>query len=388
MTFKNHVLAMAAVLALSLGACSDTEPSTDDAGGGAPSGGVGAAGSGALAGATNGGTAGSAQGGTPSSGGASSGGTGGQGLAGSGAGQGGSNPSGGAAGASGADGGGSAEGGAAGTGGGGASGSAGMAGGGASGNGGRGGAGAGGSSGAGGNPGGASGSGGGGGAAGYNPCPAAPAPCVILPFGDSITEGYPGFPGYRLELFRRTLTDQKRITFVGSLQNGPTMVDNVMFPRNHEGHGGYTIDSDASHSGISPLVPTAMGFNPNIVLLAIGTNDLNGNVNVSQAPTRLGNLIDAMFTRRADMLVVVAQIVPGRQDSLNNRVMTYNAAIPNIVSTRAAAGRHIVMVDMYGAFTRDANYKQTLLTDDLHPSTAGYARMAEVWYAAIGSLLR
>jgi lysophospholipase L1-like esterase len=261
-----------------------------------------------------------------------------------------------------------------------------MAGGGASGNGGRGGAGGGG--GAGGNPGGASGSGGSGGAAAYNPCPAAPNPCVILPFGDSITEGYPSPPGYRLELFRRTLTDQKRITFVGSVQNGPTTVDNVMFPRNHEGHGGYTIDSDASHSGISPLVPTAMGFNPNIVLLAIGTNDLNGNVNVSQAPTRLGNLIDAMFTRRADMLVVVAQIVPGRQDSLNNRVMTYNAAIPNIVSTRAAAGRHIVMVDMYGAFTRDANYKQTLLTDDLHPSAAGYARMAEVWYAAIGGFLR
>jgi lysophospholipase L1-like esterase len=256
-----------------------------------------------------------------------------------------------------------------------------MAGGGASGNGGAGGI-------SGGSPGGAGGNGGSGGAPAYNPCPAAPAPCVILPFGDSITEGFPSAPGYRLELFRRTLTDGKRITFVGSLENGPMQVDNVMFPRDHEGHGGYTIDSDAGHNGISPLVPTAMGFNPNIVLLAIGTNDLNGNVNVSQAPTRLGNLIDAMFTRRADMLVVVAQIVPGRQDSLNSKVMTYNAAIPNIVSTRAAAGRHIVMVDMYGAFTRDSNYKQTLLTDDLHPSTAGYARMAEVWYAAIGVLLR
>ena len=88
------------------------------------------------------------------------------------------------------------------------------------------------------------------------------------------------------------------------------------------------------------------------------------------------------------MLVVVAQIVPGRQDSLNTRIMTYNAAIPNLVATRAAAGRHIVLVDMYGAFTRDANYKTTLLTDDLHPTPAGYLRMAETWYAAIGILLR
>ena len=29
------------------------------------------------------------------------------------------------------------------------------------------------------------------------------------------------------------------------------------------------------------------------MLLMIGTNDINGNVNVGQAPTRLGDLIDA-----------------------------------------------------------------------------------------------
>jgi lysophospholipase L1-like esterase len=211
---------------------------------------------------------------------------------------------------------------------------------------------------------------------------------VILPYGDSITDGFGTPGGYRIDLFRRSLTANQRITFVGSAQNGPTMVDNVMFPRNHEGHSGWTIDSDATHSGISSLVQTAIGFNPNIVLLMIGTNDLNGNVNVSQAPTRLGNLLDAMFTRRSDMLVVVAQIVPGRQESLNARIMTYNAAIPGLVSTRAAAGRHIVSVDMYAAFTRDSNYKTTLLADDLHPSPAGYARMSDTWYAAIGSLLR
>ena len=381
---------LATSFAFLLGACSDSEPSPKDASGGSAPITGGVAGSGAVAGSPNGGSAGSAQGGAAGTAQGGAAGTAGQGgtsgAAGS-AGQAGL-AGGGASGQAGAGGAGGAGGNGGGAGlGGGAGASGGQAGG---GNGGRGGAGSGGGSGAGGagGRGGAAGSGGAGGAAAYNPCPSAPAPCVILPFGDSITDGFGTPGGYRIDLFRRTLTDAKRITFVGSAQNGPTMVDNVAFPRNHEGHSGYTIDTDTSgHTGISPLVPTAIGFNPNIVLLMIGTNDINGNVNVGQAPTRLGNLIDAMFTRRQDMLVVVAQIVPGRQDSLNARIMTYNAAIPNLVATRAAAGRHIVAVDMYGAFTRDANYKTTLLADDLHPTPAGYLRMSDTWYAAIGSLL-
>jgi lysophospholipase L1-like esterase len=276
----------------------------------------------------------------------------------------------------------------------GGSGQAGAGAGGQSGSGGRGGAGAGGRGGAGGSAGasggasGRGGSGGSGGTAAYNPCPAAPAPCVILPFGDSITDGYGTPGGYRIPLFQRTLTDAKRITFVGSAMNGPTMVGGQPFPRNHEGHSGYTIDTMGTFNGISPLVPTAMGFMPDIVLLMIGTNDLNNNQAIAQAPTRLGSLLDSIFQRDANVLIVVAQIVPGRQDTLNTRVMAYNAAIPGLVSTRVAAGRHIVSVDMYGAFTRDANYKNTLLADDLHPNPAGYQRMADTWYAAIGSLLR
>jgi lysophospholipase L1-like esterase len=389
-----------------ISACSGEEPAT---------GGTGTGGTGAVAGAPTGGSSGTATGGSGGAGaqgggvqGGTAGAAGDAGQAGGGAagqaGAGGTTAGSGGAAGLGGGGSGGAQAGAAGGGGlpggsggaqagggsGGAPGGAGGKGGAGSGGGGAAGGGSGGRGGAGGGSGGGgkSGAGGSGGAAAYNPCPAAPAPCVILPFGDSITDGFNVPGGYRIDLFQRSLTANKRLTFVGSSVNGPTMVGGQTFPRNHEGHSGYTIDTGSGFTGISPLVPTAIGFNPNIVLLMIGTNDLNNNVNVGQAPTRLGNLIDAMFTRRADMLVVVAQIVPGRQDSLNGRVMTYNAAIPGLVSTRAAAGRHIVSVDMYGAFTRDANYKTNLLADDLHPSTAGYARMAETWYAAIGSLLR
>jgi lysophospholipase L1-like esterase len=69
-------------------------------------------------------------------------------------------------------------------------------------------------------------------------------------------------------------------------------------------------------------------------------------------------------------------------------VQTYNAAIPALVAQRTSAGRHLVLVDMYEAFTRDASYKTTLLGDNLHPNEAGYIRLATTWYAALAPYLR
>ncbi len=42
---------------------------------------------------------------------------------------------------------------------------------------------------------------------------------------------------------------------------------------------------------------------------------------------------------------------------------------------------------MYGAFTQNPAYKSELLYDGLHPNDAGYAVMAETWYAAIAEFL-
>jgi lysophospholipase L1-like esterase len=207
-----------------------------------------------------------------------------------------------------------------------------------------------------------------------------------MPFGDSITEGYPNGGGYRIELFRLAHQAGRSITFVGSVSNGPTMVDGVAFPRNHEGHGGYTISGT---NGIAQFVqPSMQSYTPHIITLMIGTNDLNGNIDVANAPTRLGALLDGVYAQDANVFVILAQIVPSRTDSLNQRVQTYNAAMPALVTSQTNRGRHIVLIDMYGAFTRDANYTTTLLGDNLHPNDAGYVRMGETWYAALASYLR
>ena len=226
----------------------------------------------------------------------------------------------------------------------------------------------------------------------WNPCPTtAGTACKVLPLGDSITEGCCVSPmgGYRIELFRQAVKDNKNITFVGALVNGPTTVENKTFPRNHEGHGGYTIDSGTGHNGISGQITqnALSSYSPHIVLLMIGTNDINGNIDQAGAPTRLANLMDDILTRAPAALLVVASIIPSKTDGTNTNFQKYNAAIPGLVDTRAKAGKHIVFVDNYKVFSDNASYKTAWMYDNLHPNDAGYVALGQSFYGVIGAFL-
>lgn len=226
----------------------------------------------------------------------------------------------------------------------------------------------------------------------FAPCPTNGSACVILPLGDSITDGFPfEAGGYRVELFNQTLIGSKQVTFVGSLSNGPATVGGVVFPKNHEGHTGFTIINEptAGRTGISPAITdTAIStYHPNIILLMIGTNDVDLSIDLTNAPARLATLVDEIIADAPDALLVVAQLTPTTTDAENVRFQAYNAAIPDIVQQRAAAGKHVIRVDMYAAFTANASYKTALMNDNLHPNATGYALMGLTWYAAIRSFL-
>jgi lysophospholipase L1-like esterase len=223
----------------------------------------------------------------------------------------------------------------------------------------------------------------GGAGAGYCPTTAG-TPCNIMPVGDSITEGCCTAPmgGYRIELFHQALTNQKNITFVGTLTNGPTMVDGQTFPQHHEGHGGWKI------SQIAGVIDNAISSSkPHIVLLKIGTNDINGNDNIANAPTRLANLIDQICEDAPNALLVVSAIIPTTNDGTNNNVKAYNTAIKEKAEAAAATGKHVVFVDNYQAFAQNSNYKTALMADSLHPNTAGYVVLGDSFYGVISSYL-
>jgi lysophospholipase L1-like esterase len=239
----------------------------------------------------------------------------------------------------------------------------------------------------------------------YHPCPTDGTACKIMPFGDSITDGYnldtPG--GYRVELFRLAHSAGKNITFVGSSSNGPATVDSVAFPPHHEGHSGWTIYPLGGRQGISTCLQANAGctnnsvlslYTPDIVLLMIGTNDCIDTKDITQMPavaTRLGTLIDAIYAQLPNVMIVVAQPIPSRGDAdkgddaaLPDRLKAYGDAIPALVKARDDAGKHILLIDMYAPFNPN---KASLIEDEWHPNLAGYVVLATQWYNVLKSLL-
>ena len=219
----------------------------------------------------------------------------------------------------------------------------------------------------------------------FKPCPSDGSACKIMPLGDSITFGLQSSTGggYRVELFRKALADSHPITFVGRQATGPNTLDGQPFPRNNEGYSGATIATGGNQ--LANRVDAAFAAaTPNIVLLHIGTNNLYQGL--QQGVTgQLGALIDQVIKDAPNALIVVAQITP--LASATNGVQPYNAAIPAIVQQRIDAGQHLLLVNMFGAFTAANSNVSALLADGVHPNDQGYAIMAQTWYDAIESVL-
>jgi lysophospholipase L1-like esterase len=190
----------------------------------------------------------------------------------------------------------------------------------------------------------------------------------VMALGDSITDGVNVPGGYRITLWQKFVSGGYRVDFVGSQSNGPASLGD----HDHEGHSGWTIDQISNN-----VVGWLQATKPQVVLLHIGTNDMNQS-GASGAPSRLSSLIDKITTTVPDAEVFVATIIPLSWN--DSAVRTFNAAIPGIVQAKVAAGRHVHLVEMYGALTVSD------LADGVHPNAGGYAKMATVWYQALQSV--
>lgn len=205
----------------------------------------------------------------------------------------------------------------------------------------------------------------------------APSTLRLMPLGDSITYGAGSTlnNGYRVMLGDLLLEGEPAaldVDFVGSQDSGrfadPAYV--------HEGYSGWVIEQL-----VELVTPTAenagplLTYNPNLITLHIGTNDMNQNREVESAPERLETLIDRIFEAVPDVTLVVATLVPAQDPALNARIEMYNQSVRDLVQTRRSQGEKIVLADMSAVTPQD-------LADNLHPNNAGYERMARVFDTA------
>lgn len=199
----------------------------------------------------------------------------------------------------------------------------------------------------------------------------------IMPLGDSITYGWGSDPtgGYRGPLYSKLKAAGKDIVMVGTV--------NCRIPvasPQCQGHSGWTIQQIIDDTiGKGALEAT----NPDVIILMIGVNTLLKNpVNgVGLALNQLPILIDNIFARKPNVRIVLASALQANQGNAAVQVPQYNAGIPQIVAERVRQGYKISFVDMYPVVPLSD------MPDRLHPSAAGYEKLAQAWFDVLDDLL-
>jgi lysophospholipase L1-like esterase len=189
----------------------------------------------------------------------------------------------------------------------------------------------------------------------------------LMPLGDSNTNRL----GYRPALYFDLTNSGYDVNFVGSRSDN---ISSGSHDRDHEGWSGFTASDIASN-----LDAWLSGNPPNLILLHIGTNDLDV-VSVSEALTDLGSVLDTIHAFDPDITVVLAQIV--NRQIFSQDTADFNDQMVGLVQSRLAAGYKILLVDHESALLYPDD-----MSDLLHPNAAGYAKMAKVWFDGVSGFL-
>ena len=215
----------------------------------------------------------------------------------------------------------------------------------------------------------------------------------IMPLGDSITtgvetydggeDGGPAAPmrvGYRAKLYELLTTGGYQFDFVGRQKNG-------------EGAGLADPDNE-SRGGIETteivdqiLVPALTAGTPDIVLVHLGTNDINENRSATPSATPMQNLLSAArtwSTANQPMQAVVARIINFRTGEAGaDKVSVLNDAVTTMINQNfATPGALKVSQADFQSKAIDMTPAPADVTG-LHPSRTGYDQMGQIWFDAL-----
>lgn len=243
---------------------------------------------------------------------------------------------------------------------------------------------------------------------------------VIYPVGDSITHGRTRFlrlpttqdgdtpGGYRLPLYTRLTSAGYTVKYVGSsTQNdAPGLKGQTA----HDGWSGWKVDDTqysiyAKVNECSDMVKGQARRDPDVILLLLGVNDLNG----GEAPATTAEQMKKLIWRLAGIGPAVAGDTPlypnakillakvldstyatssVKLETLSTKIGEYNTALETFVNgLTAEQGRaRIRLVDLKMPLD-DVNGFNYFRYDNLHPSAEGYTQMARNWFAAVEDFL-
>lgn len=206
---------------------------------------------------------------------------------------------------------------------------------------------------------------------------------TFLAFGDSMTAGeitvpvgtalgIDGFPNFRQVVVPTESYPTKLLTLMRTryfTQASQFVVTNAGLPREWAADGARRL----------PGVLTST--NPQVMLLLAGANDIEAVPTSAGVSTGLNGLLTMVRTARQRGVAVFVGTLPpvrpgGRLSLPPNLVQAFNDGI-----RAGAAPEGAVLVDLHAAMA--ANVTTFIGIDGLHPTEAGYQRMAETFFTAI-----
>lgn len=215
----------------------------------------------------------------------------------------------------------------------------------------------------------------------------------LMTYGDSITDGFWLKGGYRTFLCNKLEENglSQYVDFVGSKKGGEC------YDNEHEGYTGFSIDNiqesiTGGRMGISNLMPKRIEkFQPDVVTLMIGTNDILSHYELDKAGERLEALLDKAFEKMPEGSTLFLATLPDMDASDNTYIdkdtytveymdqciADYNEKVKALVEKKQGEGKNIVLADVHSALTKEDLY------DGVHPNEEGYKKLADFWYDII-----
>ena len=220
----------------------------------------------------------------------------------------------------------------------------------------------------------------------------------IMPLGDSITYGMADEGGYRKYL--SYFLKQKGYNNVDLV--GPEGKDsatfsyngqNVIYDDNHAGYSGYTITNLAGGwmGQLHGILETMQSgdyikkYSPDIILLQIGTNDVN-NGYLDGSENRLHQLLDYLRENMPSDGKIFLTTIPDLgssgwgNSSKNADIAKYNELIRKVADDYSS--RNVIFADIHSVIDASKD-----LADGVHPNASGYEKMGRYWLEQIESCL-
>jgi lysophospholipase L1-like esterase len=167
---------------------------------------------------------------------------------------------------------------------------------------------------------------------------------------------------------------------MGTLTTGPSYIQSKWL--NHEGHDGWRIDQiDAilNKSLASASLP------PDLITIHLGTNDCYQGATQQLMNTRITSLLSHIQASVPNTTTTfIASILNFPRNAAC--VAAFNAGLPAVVAAHQATGMRLVytpMQELSGLCTTTNPLTNLCCGHRMHPTAAGYLRMASAWALSI-----